>query len=728
MDTEVGRLRASLSRAIEHPQHLLLPATVIAAAAGLATTLQTVVHAWTAPAMLLDGRFTFAEGSTAATVTAVVVAVLIVVATTATGSLISLLAAAHELERGPRLRPALAEVRRRWALVLGFSGLLAVALVAGFAVAVLALSRLPIPGALLVIVAAFLALLAGGAVVGRVLPVALVSGLGPLRAWRLIRTQRRNAFAAGYYAATVRLTVVVMLLGTGINWLVSRLPESLGQPTLDAADALAQTVTTSFAFAAIAVGMAVAHVRATERVAGTREDDLDWPGLDRVAPRVVEPPVATDTDPDADTPTDPDDADALPSFWNQPLPTSGEEATRRRRAGQARWWVAVVGGWVAAPLALVAVVATNPTPAIEPVVAEFGATIVDPLIAPYGDGVAVVSHERLTVCTPDDGCTTDQPFADFAQTSIVQDAAGTGIAIIGDDHSDFENREYVLLTCDPRSCDPTQGTGATRAALPGRAVLSYQHSLHALAVRDGLYAVIHPSGDAGVEELAVTWCTTPGCEQPHSTELGRVLPGDVVRAAFAPDGTLWVLQTTAERDTLRLRSLAADAQTPADALTVDLPSTDDGYFYLATPGGYPRPPVIELAVRDDGTPVVLHRDTTDGAIVLTSCEDAACTSATSARLPFDPTTTWSAQLAVDATGRPLVATAGNGIQLHSCTDRSCTSVRSGLVSVGYPESFGSDTGAAPFMVLDDEGRPAFVMASSFPFVEARFCQERRCGL
>ncbi|HYD54093.1 MAG TPA: hypothetical protein VEA99_15770, partial [Gemmatimonadaceae bacterium] len=164
---DAGGLRPSLRDVARHPRHLLLPIVGVAVAGVLASTLQTVVHAWTAPTMLYEGEFTFAEGSTAATATALVSAGLLAVATTAAVAVVSLLAAAHELHRTPSVRAALTQVRRRWAVVLTFAALLVLALVAAGAVVVVSLSRLTTTGATLVLVPALLALLAVSAMVGR---------------------------------------------------------------------------------------------------------------------------------------------------------------------------------------------------------------------------------------------------------------------------------------------------------------------------------------------------------------------------------------------------------------------------------------------------------------------------------------------------------------------------------------------------------------------------------
>ena len=133
-------------------------------------------------------------------------------------------------------------------------------------------------------------------------------------------------------------------------------------------------------------------------------------------------------------------------------------------------------------------------------------------------------------------------------------------------------------------------------------------------------------------------------------------------------------------------------------------------------------------MRDDGTPVVLYRDTNDGALMLVSCNDTTCTDTTRNRLPVEPWDLQAAQLAVDATGRPLVTTSGDGIRLHSCTDRACTSTRTGLVSLGRAPSFVSGLITSPFMTLDEQDRPVFLLEPDYARPELLFCTEARCGL
>ena len=136
--------------------------------------------------------------------------------------------------------------------------------------------------------------------------------------------------------------------------------------------------------------------------------------------------------------------------------------------------------------------------------------------------------------------------------------------------------------------------------------------------------------------------------------------------------------------------------------------------------------VLALAVRGDGTPVVLHRDLADGGIDLLGCADTRCSGTTSSRLPGGAAQ--DAELAVDGTGRPLVVTVGVGVQLHACRDDACSRVRSGLVSTTGPRWGLVDRELDPFLAIDGHGRPAVLVER--PFAEAAVvqCREPRCGL
>lgn len=144
--------------------------------------------------------------------------------------------------------------------------------------------------------------------------------------------------------------------------------------------------------------------------------------------------------------------------------------------------------------------------------------------------------------------------------------------------------------------------------------------------------------------------------------------------------------------------------------------------------------MFDLSVRDDGTPVVLYRDPSNDDLVLISCEDAQCADRTTNTLPIDPADSWGADLAIDATGRPLIAAASDDghlrhgrLFLHSCTDRACTSLESSLVSLGQP--LGGSSGGTPtsFMVVDGHERPTFLLRGDSG-TEVLQCREARCGL
>jgi hypothetical protein len=254
----------------------------------------------------------------------------------------------------------------------------------------------------------------------------------------------------------------------------------------------------------------------------------------------------------------------------------------------------------------------------------------------------------------------------------------------------------------------------------------YARTQVAVAAAHGTYAIVTPTGTYGDDDgLALTRCPTASCKDPQTFPLGRVGTLDVVRAQFAPDDTIWVVQSESAPGVVQVRSLAPGATTLTDAFTLE----------VADPDGFGYQPGLRLAIRDDGTPVVLYRDYLSGDLVLVSCDDAQCTHRTTTTLPIRPVDADAADLVIDATGRPLIATTGDaGVLVHSCTDRACTSLRSGLVSVaGYPMGGNAPGGfPQPFLLLDNDDRPVLTLSDSSGepghTSEVAWCPEPRCGL
>lgn len=705
-----GLLRSALALALTHPRTHLAPTALAATAGALATTLVTVVYAWTVPTLLRDGEFTFAEPSTPATVTAGVAVPVLALLTTVALAVLVLHSAGTQLHRPADTRAVLREVGRRWAFVLLWTAILVVTVVGQ----TVALAVLPVEeGAAVIVIPVLLLWLVAVGLLARTFPGALAHGIGTAAASRHIRAllRREGAVHSAFDRSPALLLLLVGGVATSVVWVVRQRTTDVPAPGGEAIAMLAQVVVSSVALATVAVTLTRLHLRATSRASrrATVASDpelLAWSAVDRCAT----------AGPDAASHTADDDAPRTPV------------ETRRAR----RWvavvgaWVAVVGAWAAGPVALVFVVTTNPTLAIEPrAMAPFHYSLVAALPIANDDGMTIVSYgPSVAVCTARDDCHSDHWPQDVLTTvAAAADPDGPGVALVVSTGPDRASTEFVLVTCEAFGC--FRPDGRTTEVVLRDAGLEDLTWLSAVAAHDGTYAVVNPTGPLDQIELILTRCPTASCEDPLNLPLGDATLHDVVRTQFAPDGTLWVLQTTGTDGVVRLRALAPDAATLTDALTIDLPN-DEGRFWSRTD----RAPLFRLSVRDDGTPVVLYRDPGNDDLVLVSCDDERCTDRTTSRLPIEPTDSWAADLAVDATGRPLVATAGRDIRLHSCADRACTSMRSGLVSLG---SLVEDTtmlegAATAFMVLDGHDRPTFVVEWTFANAEVLQCREARCGL
>lgn len=286
---------------------------------------------------------------------------------------------------------------------------------------------------------------------------------------------------------------------------------------------------------------------------------------------------------------------------------------------------------------------------------------------------------------------------------------------------DRSSSRYELITCAPTDCGDAEGRATQVRIAEGS--LGNVPSLHAVSARDGAYAVVHPVGGTGERKLVLTLCSTARCPEPVALPLGPTSGNDIVDVKIAPDGTVWVLRS--EEAVVRLARVEPGASVVTDAQVLKSEAGRDSLHYeRGDDFWYSR--VLALAVRDDGAPVVLHRDLSDGGIDLLSCDDARCATTTSSRLPGGAAR--GAELVVDGSGRPVVATVGSGVQLHACTDPACSGMRSGLMSAWLPqrESMGIDF--APFLAVDARGRPAVLVDRQFADAVVVHCLVPRCGL
>ncbi|MFZ4434347.1 MAG: serine/threonine-protein kinase [Microthrixaceae bacterium] len=108
-----------------------------------------------------------------------------------------------------------------------------------------------------------------------------------------------------------------------------------------------------------------------------------------------------------------------------------------------------------------------------------------------------------------------------------------------------------------------------------------------------------------------------------------------------------------------------------------------------------------VGIAPDGLPVVAHVDLRDGTLVVSACEDAVCSRATSSVVDPRPRSGYYPSLALTRDGLPVVAVQDSStgqLVLHRCGDRTCaTSERS---TVPLPGTLGAAiaakfTGVAP---------------------------------
>lgn len=346
------------------------------------------------------------------------------------------------------------------------------------------------------------------------------------------------------------------------------------------------------------------------------------------------------------------------------------------------------------------------------------------------DGLAVVGANAVVLCdlandaNPEGACrvagsgTLPAPNGGRIDLLATTDADATGVALLstaqtcdGDECTD----DALLVTCTAQTCrdDSIPAATVTTGDRPPNARIS------AIAAGGGRYALV-----VGREpDVDLILCSDASCRAPQTISLGSVTVHDIIRVQLATDGTLWIAQSDVEGEVVRVSSLAPGAATVTPGLTLDLPDEEGGTWSEPY-----RNQVLRLSVRADGSPVVLYRDPSDDALVLVSCDDASCSGHTASRPAVDPAVAEAADLAVDPSGRPLIATSGaGGVQLHSCTDLACNDVDSRSVSSGAPLS-GPD---GPFLLVAD-GRPLMTLSEKVADGPDRSivlrCQEARCGL
>ena len=704
----------------------LTPMGLVAVLGALASVLMTLINAWTSPSMLRDGAFVHESMPTALLVAAGVVVVVLAALTARATLVVALYAAGDLLGHRVDAPGARAEVRRRRGLWATWATLLLLwAAVTAIGVPVL----LVLTGWLLA-AAALLVSLAVTELLARWVVVAVVHGVGLGAAARRMRHLRRLVRPdddVGFRKPAGLFLLLVTVPAAAASWGVG-----LGTDRLDApvAEALELGATAALAVPVpvlLVAAMTCVHLRITFVLGEFRAasfEPLAWAGVDRAAVAV---PAAAPAD----------------------GPASGAAPVRASSRAVLERAVAATLALLVAPAGHLLLVATNPTPAIEPVVLRFADDHAAPAPVAVGDDVLLVVPRGLSWCDLDDTRCRVESLGDLPGTESFEvvgataDPDGQGLAVLaravvcepGEDGEDDCALQQLLVTCSGADCFGDEASASRSVAVTGD-VANGENG--AIAAHEGRYALVarFPVEGPASDGLMLRFCASASCPEPDSYDLGDTQGNDLVRAQYAADGRLWVVRTDFANERVRAWSADPGATTLTYAFDLDLPMVEAGVWE------WPQENMaLRLAVRDDGTPVLLHRDPGTDELILTSCDDALCAERTTTTLPVAPVEARAADLVVDGTGRPVIATAGRTfVRMHSCTDRSCTGMRTALISDGQTLGYGfGEPEPDPFMTLDSHGRPVLALEETIPNPDdpwpgywiinrTLWCQEARCGL
>ncbi|MCC2319586.1 hypothetical protein [Cellulomonas xiejunii] len=704
---------------------LLLPVALTFVLTALGSAAVTLVHAWSVPTMLHESGFVFTAEAPAADVTAVVGAVLSSVAGVALQAVVVLLAGAQVLDVRAGAAATLREVGRRWALVLAsLVGLLLAGVVPYVLLYTLALVVGGLAASLMtLLLTAFL--VAGAVAVAQLFVCALLHGFGlraarrrvaDLRRWPVAREELRRApmLVLGVVVLAVGIMVVLQRIARAEAWRIdSAWARGAPEPRLWVEVVLqgAQAVAGSLVLTVSVVALTWLHVRATSAAERLGEEPLAWVGVRRaMRPVAVEEPAA------------------------------GHARPARRTA--LTGWTAVVGTWLLVPLVAWGPAALNPTPALAPstetltdvaaptvVGGPDGARIVPgwsagPLIAWSDDGL--VRHAfSVAICGPRGSCVVDQrDEGAFSSVAVAVDPGTSAMVVLAAVGTTDEHPvRYEVVRCETDCTDPARRASAQLGPwVPEEWWWSSDpRPMHAVAARDGAFAAVYPVMGADTTSLVAAVCWTASCTDPAPLALGPVWGDDIVHAGFAADGVLWVARL--EDGILRLARAEPGATQVTDVQVLVLGEDRDALTYRTDEMRYG--PLLDLAVPDDGRPVVLYRAPEDGGLRVLACADDRCVGTTTSTVPGGLHD--DAEIAVDSTGRPLVATVSAGVQLHACDDHACTTMRTGLMTGQRPASPWDDGRVGPFFAVDGDARPYVVVNQRDDSMLVR-CDEPRCGL
>ncbi|MEY3035120.1 MAG: hypothetical protein RLZ86_1742 [Actinomycetota bacterium] len=118
-----------------------------------------------------------------------------------------------------------------------------------------------------------------------------------------------------------------------------------------------------------------------------------------------------------------------------------------------------------------------------------------------------------------------------------------------------------------------------------------------------------------------------------------------------------------------------EANLPPDVVTAASANT------IATDGQVGWYPAI--AIGDDGNPIISHHDRENGDLLVTVCDDPACSSSTTSTLDSDGEVGLYTALVVDYDGRPIIAhqdRTNGDLRVTRCADAKCSSASTVVAS------------------------------------------------
>jgi hypothetical protein len=274
-----------------------------------------------------------------------------------------------------------------------------------------------------------------------------------------------------------------------------------------------------------------------------------------------------------------------------------------------------------------------------------------------GQTVRSINPDGTVVCV-DALTTVDDPVPSVGQyTSMAIGADGLPIV----SHQDLSARALRVTRCANAAC--TRIDGSVTADDPAGAAGAFT----SIAIgADGLPVISHRDNTVGA--LRVTHCGNPGCTSGNVSTTVDADPANAVgfytSIAIGADG-LPVISHGVQDGTLRVTHCGNAACTSGNvSTTVDGPANNVGAY-------------TSIAIGADGLPIVSHRNQTASALRVTHCGNAACTSG-NVSTTVDPANLGGAHtsLAIGVDGLPVIShrdDSAGALRVTHCGNAACTS-------------------------------------------------------